>query len=128
MTITIVWDDAEKTRLRYDISGAWTWQELHEAQATIFAMMDESPRARIGTIAHFTEGKVSIPPNTARDIQRLRFAAHPKAGLTVIVGASGAMKAAFRLLRTAYTMTGRSVEFAYANALEDARLLLKGQL
>ncbi|MCK6578821.1 MAG: hypothetical protein L6Q98_12005 [Anaerolineae bacterium] len=39
MTVTVEWDNAEKTILRTDSYGHWTWDEYHHAVDTALAMI-----------------------------------------------------------------------------------------
>lgn len=125
MPIHVLWDSADQTILRYDIRGAWTWAELREAMDDIFSKMDDSPAPRIGTIAHFVEG-VKIPSDAVRRISEFTGRSHPKAGLTVIVGAGLLMKTAFTTFKRAAAVAGKPVDFAYADTLPQARRLIAG--
>ncbi|MDX1993163.1 MAG: hypothetical protein SF029_12290 [bacterium] len=123
MGISVVWDNAEKTILRYDIQGAWTWDELRAAMDEIFTRMDESPVPRIGTIANFVEG-VKVPGDAVRRVGEFTGRGHPRAGLTVIVGAGFLLKTAFAGLKRAAALAGKSVDFAYADNLAQARTII----
>lgn len=120
MPIHVVWDNTDLTILRYDIQGAWTWGELRGAMDTIFVRMDDSPAPRIGTIAHFVSG-VKIPGDAVKRIGEFTGRSHPKAGLTVVVGAGFILKTAFSTLKSAAAVAGKPVDFAYADTLPQAR-------
>ncbi len=126
MGVTIKWDDTNQTTLRYDISGNWTWDELHAGQEHVFNVMDTAAQARIYAIIHFTEGRIHIPRGMMQQFSKLIIHSHPKAGLTVIVGANQWMKRIAVLLKNIYTtMTGQQVDFIYADSLEQARQLIE---
>jgi len=129
MAIEIHWDNPEKTIIRYDITGRWTWDDLRQAQINVFQMMDATDAAHVGTIAHFTEGKIALPPDTLAQLrQNVDFQGHPKAGLTVVVGAGFMLKNAFGMFRQAYvTFSGQPLDFSYADKLDEARQLIKAQ-
>ncbi|MEQ8672125.1 MAG: hypothetical protein RLP44_20975 [Aggregatilineales bacterium] len=120
MSITIEWDNPERTILRYDIRDTWRWQDARDAIDTIFTMMDNAEADVICTIPHFV-GKVNLPPDGLKHFAELTERSHPKAGLTVIVGANFMMRSVISTVRGMYTMTGRSVDFDYADTLDDAR-------
>ncbi len=120
MAINIVWDNPEKTVLRYDIHETWTWQEAEDAINTIFTMMDNAPANVICTIPHFI-GKIKLPVNGMAHFHKLTSRSHPKAGLTVIVGTNFIMRSAIATAKRMYTMTGNEVDFDYADTLEVAR-------
>lgn len=122
MPIDLLWDNDHQSVLRYDIAGKWLWDELHIARETVFGMMDESPSHKIGTIIHFIEGKIGIPSDVTSQLSKFGDKSHPKAALTVIVGAGMMMKLAFGGFQSAFRVTtGRKVDFDYADTLDQAR-------
>ena len=124
MAIKLVWDSPEKSILRYDIDGQWTWDDARQAVDRIFTMMDESPAEVVYTIPHF-KGNVSIPPNGWKHFDILTSRSHPKAGLTVIVGTNWLLKSVIGTVKNAYVLTGREVDFEYARTLDDARAKIR---
>ncbi|MCU0481846.1 MAG: hypothetical protein MUE54_11660 [Anaerolineae bacterium] len=122
MPIELLWDNDHRSILRYDIGGAWAWEELHVAREKVFVMMDEAPSHKIGTIIHFVEGKIGIPGDVTKHLSRFGDKSHPKAALTVIVGAGMMMKLAFGGFQSAFRVTtGKKVDFDYADTLDQAR-------
>lgn len=129
MSVNIEWDNPQKTILRYDIAGHWTWDELREGRQTVFRIMDEAEAQIIYAIIHFTEGKLKMPKGGMEHFRELVNYSHPKAGLTVIVGANWLMQSIAGTFRSAYTsITGRSVAFEYAGSLAEARRIIQGDL
>lgn len=125
MGVQIIWDDAEQTVLRYDIAGDWTWDDLKQGRQQVFQILDSAVNDRIYAIVHFVEGKISIPNGGMQHFKELIRYGHPKAGLTVIVGASWLMKSAAGTFKNAYTaFTGRRVNFEYADSLDAARQII----
>jgi hypothetical protein len=127
MPIAVVWDDAAQTILRYDIGAAWTWDDLRGARAEVFTRMDQSPAARIGAIIHFME-TARIPGDATSHLRDLSDRSHPKAALTVIVGANRLMKTAFTGFKRVAALAGKRVDFAYADTLDQARTLIRRDL
>jgi hypothetical protein len=122
MPIDLLWDNDYQSILRYDITGKWLWDELYIARERVFHMMDESPSAKIGTIIYFVEGKIGIPSDVTSQLSKFGDKSHPKAALTVIVGAGMMMKLAFSGFQSAFRVTmGRKVDFDYADTLDQAR-------
>ena len=39
MTITVTWDNEDKTIVRTEISGNWTWEEYHDALTETYALV-----------------------------------------------------------------------------------------
>lgn len=121
MPIEIVWDNPEHTILRYDIRGKWTWEDLFSARDQVFALMDSVNAKRVDAIIHFKES-LNLPPGAMSQLKQLREHPHPKAGLTVMVGANRFMRTMFGTFTKVYnTATGHSVDFVYAKSLEEAR-------
>lgn len=120
MGVQIVWDNPEKTTLRYDLGGDWAWEDLKRAIDEVFAQMDASPAARIDAIAHFTSG-VKIPSDTITQIGGLLRHRHPKAGLTVVVGAGRLLKMALSAFKGIAQRAGHHADFEYADTLDEAR-------
>jgi len=128
MGVTIVWDDPQaKNALRYDIEGDWDWDDVREAVDIIFDIMDKASAPRICAIVHFKDG-IKIPRGGMKHFNILTERSHPKAGLTVIVGAGRFVKSAIATASNLFRMTGRPLDFSYANTLEDAQRLVAEDL
>jgi len=122
MPIELLWDNDHKTILRYDISGSWAWDELHTARETVLVMIDEATSPKIGTIIHFVDGKIGIPGDVTKHLSKFGDKSHPKAALSVIVGAGMMMKLAFGGFQSAFRVTtGKKIDFDYADTLDQAR-------
>lgn len=125
MSVNIVWDDAEQTILRYDIGRQWTWDELRAGREDVFQIMDSAQSDRIYAIIHFKEHKINLPDGGLQRFREFIGYSHPKAALTIIVGANRLMKSVAGTMKSAYTrFTGRSVDFAYADSLDEARHII----
>lgn len=124
MPITLHWDVPDQTILRMDVTGQWTWEHLHTARKQIFQMMDASSTLRIYTVAHFVDRKLNIPPGMWSHWSVLTEYSHPRAALTVIVGANRLMKVSFGTLKNTFKMTGRPLDFAYADDMTQARKVI----
>lgn len=125
MGVTVTWDDEAKTILRYDVRGSWTWDDLLRGREEVFKIMDAAEANPIYAIIHFADGKISLPQGGMEPFKQLVTRSHPKAGLTVVVGANWMMKTIAGTFRSAYTqITKKSVEFDYADTLEEARKII----
>jgi hypothetical protein len=121
MPIEIVWDNDERSILRYDVSGKWNWDELFQARDKVFAQMDSASAERIDAIINFVGG-LSVPNDALGQIQKLREDPHAKAGLTVMVGTNMFLRTLLSTATKVYNAaTGHTVEFMYAKSLEEAR-------
>lgn len=127
MGVTIVWDNSEENTLRYDLEGTWEWEEIREGVNTVFDLMDSANTERIGAIIHFKDS-VKIPKGGMKHFSVLTERSHPKAGLTVIVGAGRWLKTTIKTASNLYRMSGRSLDFHYADTLDEARQLIAQDL
>ena len=127
MGINVVWDDLEETTIRCDIRSSWTWDELQQARQQVYALMDNAGRRRVFTIANFVDGNARIPRGALSQFKSLVSNSHdhPRAGLTVVVGATEFLQAFFKGLQHTARMLGRQVEFHCADSLEEARRLIR---
>ena len=126
MGINVVWDDPEETTIRCDIRSSWTWDELQQAREQVYALMDKTGHRRVFAIANFVDGNARIPKEAMSQFKSLVLNSHdhPRAGLTVVVGATEFLQAFFKGLQQTARMLGRRVEFRYADSLEEARRLI----
>lgn len=127
MSVTIIWDTPEENTLRYDIEGKPSWDEIREGINHVFELMDSANAERIGAIIHFKDG-VKVPKGGVKHFSALTERSHPKAGLTVIVGAGRWLKTTIKTASNLYRMSGRSLDFRYADTLDDARELITQDL
>ena len=60
MPIVVVWDNAEKNIIRFDVTGNWSWDDFDAAFATAAKMIDE-----VGHSVYFItdQGSFAKPPN-----------------------------------------------------------------
>ena len=117
----IEWDDTEQTTLRFDIQGEWTWDAFYEARQEVYDLMNSSKHDKIYVIVNLVNGKVYIPSGAMSQIKTLISFSHPKAGLSVVVGANRFLKSLFGGYRRAAKLAGLTVDFNYTNTLEEAR-------
>jgi hypothetical protein len=124
MSINIVWDNPEQTTLRYDIAREWKVEDLRRAIDEVFSKMDSSPANRVGAIVNFTEGGVNVPRSVFTEIGSLLRSRHPKAGLTVIVGANRILRMTLGTIQNIVRAAGHEAGFKHAKTLDEARALI----
>ena len=84
MPIHIKWDNDEKTILRYDFEGRWTWDEYFSVMKQLTAMM-ASVEYRVDAIANMKPG---IMPTSGSAMSSARTALRklpPNCGVVVVV-------------------------------------------
>ena len=122
MGVTVAWDNTEKTIMRFDYTGDWTWDDFDAVEPDLQAMMDsvdhqvdtivvlETSSVPLGALARFST-IVNSPSFT-----------HPNAGLTVVVGASGLARALADIFGKAHKQTAAKI--AMASTLEEAYAII----
>ncbi len=124
MGIRVVWDNEEKTIIRYIFESEWKWEDIRAAADTSNAMLDE-----LGQVTHFiydTSQSVRIPEGALTHLRRFVGKEHPLTGRSVVVGApktSGVLLAR-GLLSVMQRVYKAGWKFAFSESLEEARELL----
>ncbi len=124
MPIQAVWDNEEKTVIRYIIDGHWTWDEMNAAVAVSNAWLDEANR-KIDFI-HDMRSSEGVPPGALTQLKRYIGKEHPNTGRSVVVGAKKSVANSFAkgLLDMVHKLYKRDWGFVFADSLEEARALL----
>jgi len=124
MPIQVVWDNEEKTIIRYIIEGNWTWDEMNRAVATSNAMLDAA-EGKIHFIHDMRESR-GVPSGALSQLRRYIGKEHPKTGQSIIVGTqkSTMMQLGQSLLNMVHKIYKRDWGFLFADSLEEARQLL----
>jgi hypothetical protein len=120
MSVTIKWDNEERTALRYTFTGCWQWQEFQETFGQAQQML-RSVRHAVDVIADFHES--SCAPTEV--LARLAYVGNcPPKNLrrSVIVGTKAFAMTSFAVFSAFYTQQARACQFAYT--LDRARSLL----
>jgi hypothetical protein len=121
MGVLCTWDNAEKTVIRYDFEGWWTWKEFHAACEQAAEMRQE--------VSHQVD-YICITDN--RFTMRLRMPAHtyvphshtikPGSGILIVIGGSATMDSIFSVAPKVYLSI--AVRYAFAPTVQDARTYL----
>lgn len=121
MGVWIQWANAERTVLRYEFSGAWTWQEFFDAQ--------EARRPMLEGVYHTVHHLVIFLPDqhpptmftlNATKIDSMRF---KYSGYYAVVGASAFLKMTAGVLRRMGNTMARDTHFFDTIEEADAFLL-----
>src|SRR5262249_20124301 len=125
MPIQVVWDNDDKTVIRYIIEGNWTWDEMLEAVKTSNAWLDAA-EGKIHFI-HDMRGSTAIPSGALTQLRRFIGKEHPKTGQSIIVGAQKSTTVLFAqsLLNMIHKIYKRDWGFQFTDTLEEARALLQ---
>lgn len=120
MGIDVLWDDSERTILRYDFEPEWTWVEFWEAIDESNAMMLSVPYT-VDFIGNFSNGKLpSI--GSFRILKRSREVSPDNLGLIVLVGMNDFIRVLLEVFTKIYPALG--ARMVAVHTLEEARALL----
>ena len=87
MNISVVWDNDEKTILRYIYGKNWNWADFHTAAKEAYQMLDEVDH-KVNVIMDFQNAQL-VPQGAITNVQRaFSTRRHANINMTVIVGAS----------------------------------------
>ncbi|MEO8609041.1 MAG: hypothetical protein ABI690_14220 [Chloroflexota bacterium] len=122
MPISNSWDNDEKTIIRMDVSGIWTWDDLNRAFDESSAMLD-SVNHTVYPIVDLSQSQ-NIPANFIPNARSLMKKRHPRSGMAVFVGASALVISLWRMFARIYTIIAREQDFAFADTVDEARSIL----
>lgn len=123
MPIINSWDNDDRTIIRMEISGTWTWDELSQAVDETTVMVD--------SVKHIVYGIVDlsqsqhIPGNFIPNVRSLMKKRHPRSGMEVIVGASALLIGLWRVFERVYTIIVRKQDFTFVSTLDEAHTILQ---
>jgi hypothetical protein len=126
MPVTNVWDNNEKTIIRMEVSGRWTWDEMYQASSAGYGMLD-SVSHTVYPIIDFSQS-LGMPPNAITHARNMMGRQHPRTGMTVFVGANTLFVNLWRIFIRLYALFSREQDFTFAKSLDEARQLLAAKM
>ena len=75
MPVTVEWDDAAHTIVRYTFAGDWEWEDFLALREQVDVMLD-SVEQPVGVILHIPDLK-ALPPNIYSRVGELELTRHP---------------------------------------------------
>lgn len=126
MGIKIMWDNDERTIMRYEFEARWSWADLYAASDEGTARLD-SVDHRVDVIADL-RGTSHLPGDFMQHAGRIAGGTHPHRGIVVVVGASPVLRGLSNTVGFLYRKATKDLRFA--DSLEEARTLIakeKGQ-
>jgi hypothetical protein len=124
MGVQIHWDNPQKTTLRYDFTGRWTWDEFYAAYDVAKPMM-MSVTHKVDFILNSSDdvSRRYTPPNAMTHMLSIARKALPNAGKCVSVNNGSAFR---RVLLTMVTKVNPKIAevYVFAKTLEEARAML----
>jgi hypothetical protein len=123
MSVTVQWDNDQKTIIRYDFVGYWDWADFREKAQEAFSMT-RSVEHQVDTISNFLP-TTHIPKDAFIHFRRVMTDAPKNRGVNVIVGASQFIRALVTIFSRIYQQLGNRL--VLADSLEQARNLLQSR-
>ncbi len=119
MSITVQWDNEDKTALYQVIEGRWSWDEIYPILEQINGMMEEIDH-KVTLIIDVQKGSM-VPKGALRHIGRLRVETHPGVNRVIMVGARTLVQLLYDTISKLYGQQGYN--FAMVSTLEEARTM-----
>lgn len=125
MNIDVIWDNPEKTAVRYIFKPRWNWADLHGAMQEAAKLMAEVNH-RVDIIMDVTSASL-IPSGAIAQAQKA-FATqkHGNAGTTIVVSTSSFAQALVAVGRKLSGRAAQNWDMEFANSLDQARNVLAG--
>jgi len=128
VNISVVWDNDEKTILRYVYGKNWNWADFHSAAKEAYQMLDAVDH-KVNVIMDFQNAQL-IPQGAITNVQRaFSTQRHPNINMTVIVGASANnfLQAIAGIGRTLTRSKSNDWQLSFVATLPEAYALLNQQ-
>ncbi len=118
MTVNIEWDNAEKTVVRMEMVGKWTWTEAYDGSIRGYDMLEtvDYPVNIIIDLRRST-GLPMLALTHARNMIARR---HPRTGLTAFVGVNALFLMMWRTFKSAYPRLEATRDFTIVGSIEEA--------
>ena len=120
MSITVNWDNDDKTVIRYDFADKWDWADFRAATVEAFALTRSVPH-RVDSISNFHLG-ANLPPDALFQFSRIMKVAPSNRGTTVIVGGTTFINNLVSIFSKIYKPLGKRL--LIASTLDEARTKL----
>ncbi len=123
MSIKVIWDNEEKTILRYAFEGAWKWTDFQVATKDAAALLDAVDHP-VGVIIDLQSSN-TVPDQPLANIKHA-FAnpRHHNVGLTVVVGANAFFSALASSAQRIYRSVSGNYDYRLVKTLDEARRIL----
>jgi hypothetical protein len=128
VNISVVWDNDEKTILRYIYGKNWNWADFHSAAKEAYEMLD-TVEHKVNIIMDFLNAQL-VPQGAITNVQRaFSTKRHPNINTTVIVGASANnfLQAIAGIGRTLSRSGANDWQLSFVATLPEAYTLLNHQ-
>jgi hypothetical protein len=118
MGITAVWDNDEKTIIRYIYDGSWTWDDFYTAFGQAYKMID-TVNHRVDIIVDVRMSSL-LPQNALSRGRQLSTSTHTNQGRTIVVGANALMRSVSNIFNKVYTKAADDLKISFVRTMEEA--------
>jgi hypothetical protein len=121
--LTVVWDNTEKTVVRFIYGETWTWEDFHSAISAANQMMD-SVEHPVVSIVDLSQSR-HVPDNPTRHIRQVvnESRNHNNSNISVFLNADDFVQAICHASQRIYLDVRVFSKFYFADTLEEARIL-----
>jgi hypothetical protein len=121
MPIQIYWEDTEKTIVRYDFQGAWTWDDLYAVYYQAIDMETSVPH-RVDIILDMRTSQ-RIPGNALLHIKNIAEKQPPNVGLSIFVTTNAFITSMYNMAIKVYGKI--AYYFRLVSTLDDAHAMIE---
>lgn len=121
MPIHVYWEDTEKTIVRYDFQGVWTWDDLYAVYDQAIDMETSVPH-RVDIILDMCSGS-RIPTNALLHIKNLSEKQPPNVGLSIFVTSNAFVASMYNIATKVHGKIAHY--FRLVNTLDDAHAMIQ---
>ena len=124
MGIQVVWDNDEKTIIRYVFDVRWTWDDFYAARTDAYNLID-TVQHKIGVIFD-APPNVTLPPNMITHSRSAISKTHENTHVVVVVVGNTYVRAMLTMVRKLSKKAAEKLELA--PTLDEARALVRERL
>lgn len=120
MSISVMWENNERTILRYRFNGKWTWEEFYAAIERGQALQDEVTQP-VDVLLDMLESPV-VPGGAIRHFRPIGKIAHPNTEMRIVVSSSGIIAGLYAVFIRMIGSAARS--YRIVRTLDEAHTLI----
>lgn len=121
MPVNMLWDDTEKSILRFEYHGKWSWEEVYDMMAQANVELS-AVQHRVDTIHDFT-GSNGLPSNALSHASSLSRHIPEQTGISVVTGSSVFINTLLSVFSKVYPQFGS--RYKSAGTLAEAYALIE---
>jgi hypothetical protein len=120
MGMSLAWDNEEKTVIRWEFDGEWTWSEYGKLKVVFDSMVSQVDHT-VDVIADMSKSP-TLPKSSLTQFKKYNRTTPPNRGLIVFVGTNTIVRIMAEALGNVFR--GLSQYIAFSPSIDEARHLL----